>query len=98
MINLHFTVSSSDVPLPGGWRGRGEGVRVLQEDLHGRHPGGRGGGVDTEPGHVSPAFSSTVNMMKVSVQRALLCAQQHPVPGGHDHPHRGHPGQLHQGM
>ena len=36
---------------------------MLQEDLHGRHPGGRGGGVDTEPGHVSAAFSRTVNVM-----------------------------------
>ena len=73
---------------------------LLQEDLYHRHPGpGRGGGVDTEPRHVSAAFSSTVNMMmNVSLQRALLCAQQHPVPGGHDHPHSGHPGQLHQGM
>ena len=59
---INFTVSSRDMPVPGGWGGRGEGVGLLQEDLHHRHPV-RGGGVDTEPGHVSPAFSSTVNMM-----------------------------------
>ena len=88
------------MPLPGGWGGRGEGVGLLQEDLHHRHQGhpGRGGGVDTEPGHVSPALSSAVNVMiKVSLQRALLCAQQHPVPGGHAHRIGGDRGRLHQG-
>ena len=54
---------------------------LLQEDLHHRHQGhpGRGGGVDTEPGHVS-TFSSTVNMMiKVSIFRERCCVHNNTL-------------------
>ena len=56
--------SSRDLPQPRGWGGRGQGVRLQQDNLHRRHAGDEGGGVDTEPSNVSPE-NTAVNFAKL---------------------------------